>query len=246
MKKTVTVALALVFVLGLLVSGALADTYDYPDNTKVQEWVSGSVYGSGAWKDVIAASGDVSFDTFGADYSNGILTIYTNWDPGKDGDVSTLVKTADLFIGDCNGDIDYAIRLDDNVGTGNKGYVFDDPGYKTSDDIYKGTSGLIYGGRYDEGNPKPVPVEATTGFNGTTTSVVWTLGTGDLNNKVAIDLSGLNLDPKWSFIWGTANCANDGFSDCVPIPPSMLLMGSGLLGMGLLGWRRRSSKDQVS
>ena len=26
----------------------------------------------------------------------------------------------------------------------------------------------------------------------------------------------------------------------VPIPPSALLLGSGILGMGLMGWRRRS------
>ena len=28
----------------------------------------------------------------------------------------------------------------------------------------------------------------------------------------------------------------------VPIPPSVLLMGSGLLGLGLVGWRRRQKK----
>lgn len=36
--------------------------------------------------------------------------------------------------------------------------------------------------------------------------------------------------------WGTAS------GNQVPIPPSVLLMGSGLLGLGLVGWRRRSQQ----
>jgi hypothetical protein len=235
MKRTVSIALALVFLLGLSVSGALA--YGYNDTTNVQEWRAGAVYG--AWKDVI---GDTSvFDTFGANLSGNTLTIFTNWNPNKDGDVDAAVKTADLFIDlGCNGSLDYAIQLDTLSRTGK---VYANPTYNTSDDIFKTKTSLIYGGNYDEASPKLVPVQATSSDTDTT-SVVWTIGSGGLGNEVAIDLAGL-VSGQWGFVWGTATCANDSFAACVPIPPSVLLMGSGLLGLGLLGWRRRGSEDQV-
>jgi hypothetical protein len=229
MKKTVSVALALTFLLGLSVSGALA--YNYDDTTKVQEWVGGSVYGT--WKNVI---GDTNvFDTFGANYNGSTLTIFTNWNPSKDGDVNAAVKTADLFIDlCCNGTWDYAVRLDTN----GKGNVYSVPPYSTSDSIFGPIGGLIYGGKYDEASPKLAPVWATDATAATTTDVDWTYGASDLNNQVAIDLTGL-ASGKFGFFWGTATCANDGFAACVPLPPSVLLMGSGLLGVGLLGWRRQ-------
>lgn len=241
MKKTVTVALALVFLSGIAVSGALANTYDFHDNTLVQEWNSGHPYGSGAWEDVI---GETSvFDTFGADLNGNLLTIYTNWNPNKDGNTDAAVKTADLFINvGCDDTWDYAIQLDTLTGTG---LVYTSPAYNTSDNIFKSNTNLVYGGNYDQANPQLVPVQSTSSDTGTT-SVVWTIGTGGLNNQVDISLAGLSLENKWGFVWGTATCGNDGFAACVPIPPSMLLMGSGLLGLGLWGWRRRGSEEQVS
>lgn len=233
MKKTVSVALAWFFLLGIAVSGALA--YNFNDVTKVQEWNAGAVYGSGAWKDVI---GDANlFNTFGANLSGSTFTIFTNWNPNKDLSIDAAVVTADLFINiGCDSTLDYAIQLDTLTGTGK---VYANPTYKTSDDIFKTKTSLIYGGKYDQTSPKLVPVQATSSDTGTT-SVVWTLGSDGLNNQVAIDLSGLSLSEPWCFVWGTATCANDGFSDKVPLPPSVLLMGSGLLGLGLLRFRRQS------
>jgi hypothetical protein len=49
-----------------------------------------------------------------------------------------------------------------------------------------------------------------------------------------------------SFLWGTATCANDiitGQLPQVPIPPTALLLGTGILGMVGLGWRRRKTAN---
>jgi hypothetical protein len=230
MKKTVSVALTLVFLLGLSVSGALA--YTFNDNTLVQNWNQGAAYGGGAWQDVI---GDTNvFDTFGANLSGNTFTIFTNWNPSKDGDLGySQVKTADLFIDvGCNGTWDFAVRLD----TAGQGNVYANPLYNTSNDIFAPLTSLIYGGKYNEASPTFAPVEATSAATGST-SVVWTLGSGGLNNQVAVDLTG--LASPYCFFWGTATCANDGFSDKVPLPPSVLLLGSGLLGLGLVRWRRQ-------
>jgi len=242
MKKTVSVALALVFLLGLCVSGALA--YDYNDDTLVQEWNAGHTYGGGAWKDVIGTT--TIFDTLGADWNGSLLTIYTKWNPNTmDPDISS-VKTADLFIdAGCNGSWDYAIVLDVTRTTEvGKAYVAPFSSVSTSDDLFKGQTSLIYGGLYDETAPSVAVALASSGST-LNADVNWTIGSGGHDNYVTVDLSNLGLTEPFGFYWGTGTCSNDGFAACVPIPPSMLLMGSGLLGVGLLGWRRRGSENEI-
>ena len=96
----------LLFVLG---GGAWA-AYQFNDVTNVEAWKTGR----SPWPDWIDVIGNPNnFDTFGANRSGDWLTIFTNWNPDKDGTLG--VKTADLFINsDSIGAFEYAIRLDDD------------------------------------------------------------------------------------------------------------------------------------
>jgi hypothetical protein len=45
------------------------------------------------------------------------------------------------------------------------------------------------------------------------------------------------LGKDYTFAGGSGELSADATT--APLPPSVLLLGSGLLGMGLLGWRRK-------
>jgi hypothetical protein len=228
MKRTLLTACLLLLTMGLWAGGAAA--YMFNDTTLVR-WYNGHNPSSQGWSDVIG-NPDV-FDTFGADLSGGKLIIHTNWNPGKDGYISNLVKTADLFLYGTNlGNL--AIRLDTLTGTGT---VYYSPVAQTSEGIFA-SSGLFYGGRYDKNNPQPTPVWTTSSASTGSTSVVWTYGSSGLNNQVSIDLSSLGITSFGGFVWGTATCSNDGFA--APITDSLLLLGSGIISMMGMGIRRKS------
>ena len=231
MKRTVSIASILLIMVICWVGGALA--YTFTDTTDVQEWRNSGPNGSGVWKDVI---GDANtFNTLGADLNSSTFTIYTNWNPGKDGYLG--VTTADLFIyKGSNTSPDFAIQLDTLSGTGN---VYVNPSYKTSKDIFNPT-GLRYGGQYDQAFPQLTPTQVTSGASGST-GVVWTYGNGGLDNRVDINLTGLGLGGPWKFVWGTATCSNDGFSSVVPapIPGTLVLLGSALISLAGAGLRKK-------
>ena len=85
----------------------------------------------------------------------------------------------------------------------------------------------------------------------TTTGNAPILGSQLIKNSVTFTLSGIGVPPvtitNVVFQYGTdlsephfpGNPGPPGGDVNVPIPPTFLLMGSGLVGLGLLGWRRR-------
>ena len=236
MKRTVSVACALVLLLGLWVSGALANTYDIQNNTLVSRSDNTTVF-QNARTNPIQDSSAPYFIIYGADWNANAktLTIFTDWSPTHDG--VDGVTTADLFISlGCNSTYDYAIGLD----TSRAGKIYDGAITYSS-----APSGYIFGYDYNVAGQR-VPV-LMADYKGTTTTPVWTAGgSGDEYAwSVTVDLSGLGISGPFGFLFAPATCANGPMAACVPIPPSVLLMGSGLLGLGLVGWRRRGSEDQI-
>jgi hypothetical protein len=268
-KKIILLAMCLVL-LGTGV--AFADVFNYGNDTLVDAYrgyaeytgtvspSSGRYYDPGIpgwtnWYDVIGSSS--VFDTSGGSFDtvSRELRINTNWAGATFTDGNVAV-TADLFV-TVNGTV-YGVALGsknyDNFGNNSRlGNIYavtltsnptGNSTYKTSQDIFGPQTGYIYGGMYDYDAAKPIPVWATGSDTGKDATVNWYTG------YVTVDLSALfptagnyTID----FLWGSGTCANDTFEgggryDVVPLPPSALLLGSGLLGLVGLGWRRRKTK----
>jgi hypothetical protein len=244
MKKAILLAMCLVLIG---VGAAMADTIiPFSNTTTVTE--SGTLTDF-TYPNVIGSSD--YFATPGGQYNvtTKVLTINTNWDPQKDthyatGYTDSRVTTAFLFVK--QGSNLWAINLEasaDNV------FVQPSTDIKTSYDIFASAPLGGYGESI-AGEHVPVAVTGTTTFD---IAVAWTLGDAlhpltSTGNSFALDLSGLpNFQSGVGFniLWGTAQCANgpitENFSNVVPLPPSALLLGSGLLGLVGLGWRRRKT-----
>lgn len=240
MRKLFFLTASLVFGLSLCASGVWAALINIPDVTLVQQWDDGSPSPGNVWQDVVGLS---EFQTYNATYdtTSHVLTIFTNWGETSSVTISGLTfRAADLFLSfHGNGNWDAAIPL---RGT-NKGKVFYSPAIETSKDVV-GTTAAIYGGEYTTNINLPgppsfdVPVLVTSAASSDTVSVIWNSLSGNPDFSVAIDLDGVNtggLDiNSFFFLWGTSTCGNDVILG--PLPPSLLLLGSGLLG--LVGWRR--------
>jgi hypothetical protein len=262
MKKLLIGATVFALLLGFGAAGVQADIH-FPNNTEVQSWANSALYtgpvspsttvpGHGAyWYDVIGDS--AVFDTTGADLSGSKLTIHTNW-PGPDKVDSFTgyhpgAVTADLFIRyntTTGTNWDFAIALGsmnptaDNAANSRLGTYYTNPSYNTST-FYFGTSGLIYGGKYNTGTVgnevgADVPVFATG--TGTFEAGLVTWGTDPV-----IDLSklpGFDMSKGWNFLWGTGTCANDTAQGMVvPLPGALLLLGAGLTRLAAYAQRRR-------
>jgi hypothetical protein len=246
MKKSlrlVLLALLLPMLLLATATGALANSYDFPDVTDVQAWRGNVPSTTSPWVGWFDVIGDEAiFNTFGANLANKTLTIFTNWGPDDVGFLGS--ETADLFLDIGNtGSWTHAVKLNDVLtGPG----LFDGnadiraiASSQTSQELFAGT-GLIYGGRYDEADPKPVPVLAAGDVVGQA-AVLWALAANEASHSIAIALGDVpGFDARnFAFLWGTATCSNDTMTGVVPLPGTALLLGLGLLGLVGLGFRRR-------
>lgn len=242
-KNVIVLALG-VFLLIPSMAGASYQFSPNTDDTLVEAYKGGAPStGDGwiGWYRLIAGSGDTNFIISGANLTGSILKITTGWSGPTANDLGAVAADLTLYSNAHT----WMVRLDGN-GQGN---LFLNPTYNTSVDKFKGT-GYIYGGLYNENAPQLVPVWATSGQVYKPDNSPFIVPVTWLSGEVDIDLSAISgLDiSSFSFLYASATCANSvltgsvlgGFSE-VPLPPSALLLGTGLLGLVGLGWRRRQS-----
>jgi len=123
--------------------------------------------------------------------------------------------------------------------------------WETSWDKVNPSGGLIYNGAY-KGSEQPVDAKkqpAETKVQNYTNvlaegTISWELDGlqgpgGFLEYVITISLPTVpGLDTSYEAFWGTSLCANDPVHATVPLPASILLLGSGLLGLVMLGRRK--------
>ena len=238
-----------VMLLSLAPTWVGAATVNFPDTTKVEVWKRHNpTITPSTWTDVIGYG--FLFETYGATYDPATqsLTIETNWK----GPCANFfgIQAADLFLDVINVDgiWDLAVGLSKNRL--NQVYSLSSASdYYTSKDKLAG-AGIIYGGRYSDSPPsnfQPVPVEAKGSSDTTIPDLVSWSHSGHWFVTINLGLLSDYFDPSsgFAFLWGTATCANDTIVGVyapvgvVPLPPSALLLGSGLLLLRLWAVRRK-------
>jgi len=245
-RKMARLLVVLALGMGLCTSGAWA--YDFNPYTPVEAYngskPSPPSLGWFGWYNII---GDSNYTIGGVNkVSSGgqtYLDIYTGWgtargdgngQPGNQYSEYGAVA-ADLTLYS-NGKM-WMVGLDSS----RQGELYASPTYSTSIDLFEGNTSLIYGGAYNKSNPTAVPVLATSSGTMIAGLVSWSASLINGFYEVDVDLSlikGLDTN-NFSFVYPTATCANSTFQGQVPIPGSVLLLGSGLLG--LVGLRRKWS-----
>jgi len=260
MKKLLLICM-LAAALVLAGSGAWANIY-----TPLQEWYGAGNSTDGWWYTPIANSGDYVFNILGykkvVTGTTSFFDIFTGW-PGPSY-TEYNAMAADLTLK--SGNTTYMVRLAATgqgqvlYGSGLTYYTSYDlygPQYNPLNNTYNNgyNGGLGYGGAYQSGtdihgNPigSSIPVWALSGTSGTA-GVTWTDTGKKYNNiwevwEVQVNLSdiaalGAGFNPNdFSFFYPTATCANSVTEGQVPICSSVLLLGTGLVGLVGLRWRK--------
>ena len=235
MKKTILLALCLVLIGA---GAAMAAPYNITNYTQTQQWTTTT---AGSWTAPgVSIPPNSEFTTYGANFNTntGDFTLFTNWAPSDVGNFyNSYVGTAFFFIDKdvlTNKGWDYAIDLN-----GQKIYTSlaitnsEDAGLESGGTIKFGNNASIGYGRYYGGSGTALIPVLATGTDKDLT-VTW-----DFTNSIhtaTMNLTGVVSADEWAFLWGTATCANGTFTGSadgmVPVPPSVLLMGTGLSGLG--------------
>lgn len=188
--------------------------------------------------------------TPGVNSGNIQLQMFTNYPVTGNTTGSWNTFPADIFIVENYYGVDYnwAIPLVAHDGF-TPGTMYAVGTFLTSTDVYNS----IGGGGYNYNPNVPVLLQTVgdnygwAGIGGGSVNVTALAGLPDFQYNIT--LGAYQDDPfgTWAFTWGTATCANDiltgqvgGGGNVVPIPGSLILLGSGLLGMVGLRVRKRN------
>ncbi|HET6185350.1 MAG TPA: hypothetical protein VFA03_17380 [Acetobacteraceae bacterium] len=175
--------------------------------------------------------------------------LYTQFS-GTDCFGSTCAYNADLFLrtparGYNAAPFNYAVTLGGqaaNGGFATAGF-YAVTSYATSQDIWAGRTGFIYGGAYtdDAGSvpAEPVPTVLTGGvLHADAVMTQTTAGPGLYIDDIALTLTGADaalLRNGFDLIWGTGDCANDTVFGTVGPASVPEPAGAAVLGLALIG-----------
>lgn len=171
---------------------------------------------------------------------------------------STCAYYADLFLrtpatGYSAAPFEYAITLGDqgaNGGFSTTG-LYTVGSAATSQDIWSGRTGFIYGGAYipddDSAAAELAPTVLLSGTHVANATVSQTAVAGGYVENVSLDLTAAEAAPflgGFDLFWGTGDCANDsvfGTVASVPEPAALAVFVMGLMGLGMIP--RRDVRD---
>ena len=164
---------------------------------------------------------------------------------------STCAYYGDLFLrtpatGYSATPFDYAITLGDQGPNGGLSTtaLYKVGSYATSQDIWSGRTGFIYGGEYipddDSAAAELAPTVLLSGSHIANATVSQTEVAHGYIEDVSLDLTAAEAAPflgGFDLFWGTGDCANDsvfGSVTPVPEPAALAIFVMGLMGLGMI------------